>query len=136
MGIESTTFDKLEQHKGEYCHKGVGESDQGREIKAKADGAVPFLYNFSPSVVPPPLDWTEWIHVTGESTITETRVIHADMNKATGSLKMQMKARQRIKSNGTLLRDCLISWTMRGVGGKRSSTCELGVHCCLLTTER
>lgn len=41
MGIESTTFDKLEQHK------------------------VPFLYNFSPSIVPPPLDWTEWIHVTG-----------------------------------------------------------------------
>ncbi|EIW72673.1 hypothetical protein TREMEDRAFT_41904 [Tremella mesenterica DSM 1558] len=39
--IESTTYDKLEQHK------------------------VPFLYNFSPSVVPPPLDWTEWIHVTG-----------------------------------------------------------------------
>lgn len=27
---------------------------------------VPFLYNFSPNVVPPPLDWTEWIHVTGE----------------------------------------------------------------------
>jgi hypothetical protein len=26
---------------------------------------VPFLYNFSPSVVHPPLDWTEWIHVTG-----------------------------------------------------------------------
>jgi hypothetical protein len=23
------------------------------------------LYNFSPSVVHPPLDWTEWIHVTG-----------------------------------------------------------------------
>jgi len=41
MGIEATTFDKLEQHK------------------------VPFLYNFSPTVVPPPLDWTEWIHVTG-----------------------------------------------------------------------
>lgn len=26
---------------------------------------MPFLYNFSPKVVPPPLDWTEWIHVTG-----------------------------------------------------------------------
>lgn len=25
----------------------------------------PFLYNFSPSVVPPPLDWMEFIHVTG-----------------------------------------------------------------------
>ncbi|WVF70804.1 hypothetical protein IAT40_005598 [Kwoniella sp. CBS 6097] len=41
LNIESTTFEKLEQHK------------------------IPFLYNFSPSVVPPPLDWTEWIHVTG-----------------------------------------------------------------------
>jgi len=26
---------------------------------------IPFLYNFSPSVVPPPLDWPEWIRVTG-----------------------------------------------------------------------
>ncbi|OAX44896.1 glycosyltransferase family 1 protein [Rhizopogon vinicolor AM-OR11-026] len=26
---------------------------------------IPFLYNFSPTVVPPPLDWPEWIHVTG-----------------------------------------------------------------------
>ncbi|KAK8865790.1 hypothetical protein IAR55_000937 [Kwoniella newhampshirensis] len=41
MHIDATNFDKLEQHK------------------------IPFLYNFSPSVVPPPLDWTEWIHVTG-----------------------------------------------------------------------
>ncbi|WWC58506.1 uncharacterized protein I303_101049 [Kwoniella dejecticola CBS 10117] len=41
LDIESTTFEKLEQHK------------------------IPFLYNFSPSIVPPPLDWTEWIHVTG-----------------------------------------------------------------------
>jgi sterol 3beta-glucosyltransferase len=41
IGIGSTSIDKLQQHK------------------------VPFLYNFSPSVVPPPLDWHEWIHVTG-----------------------------------------------------------------------
>ena len=26
---------------------------------------VPFLYNFSPSVVGPPLDYSDWIHVTG-----------------------------------------------------------------------
>ncbi|KAF9569834.1 UDP-Glycosyltransferase/glycogen phosphorylase [Agrocybe pediades] len=26
---------------------------------------IPFLYNFSPHVVPPPLDWPEWIRVTG-----------------------------------------------------------------------
>lgn len=26
---------------------------------------VPFLYNFSPHVVPPPLDYRDWIHITG-----------------------------------------------------------------------
>lgn len=41
IGIPSTTLDKMEQHK------------------------VPFLYNFSPTVVPPPLDWYEWIRVSG-----------------------------------------------------------------------
>ncbi|WWC86113.1 uncharacterized protein L201_000984 [Kwoniella dendrophila CBS 6074] len=41
LDIDSTTFERLEQHK------------------------IPFLYNFSNSIVPPPLDWTEWIHVTG-----------------------------------------------------------------------
>lgn len=30
---------------------------------------IPFLYNFSPVVVPPPLDWPEWIRVTGRSTL-------------------------------------------------------------------
>lgn len=41
LKIDSTTYDKMAQDK------------------------VPFLYNFSPTVVPPPLDWTEWIHVSG-----------------------------------------------------------------------
>ncbi|TDL28861.1 UDP-Glycosyltransferase/glycogen phosphorylase [Rickenella mellea] len=41
LGLSSTSLDKLEPHK------------------------VPFLYNFSPTVVPPPLDWPEWIRVTG-----------------------------------------------------------------------
>lgn len=26
---------------------------------------VPFLYNFSPNVVPPPLDFGDWVHITG-----------------------------------------------------------------------
>ncbi|KAF8758997.1 the biosynthesis of sterol glucoside [Rhizoctonia solani] len=43
LRLPSTNLDKLEQHK------------------------VPFLYNFSPTVVPPPLDWYEWIRVTGKS---------------------------------------------------------------------
>jgi sterol 3beta-glucosyltransferase len=41
LGLRSTTYEKLEIHK------------------------VPFLYNFSPTIVPSPLDWYEWIHITG-----------------------------------------------------------------------
>ncbi|KAH7927370.1 glycosyltransferase family 1 protein [Leucogyrophana mollusca] len=41
LHLENTSLDKMEPHK------------------------IPFLYNFSPSVVPPPLDWPEWIRVTG-----------------------------------------------------------------------
>ncbi|KAI0757283.1 hypothetical protein C8Q80DRAFT_1265234 [Daedaleopsis nitida] len=41
LGLPSTNLDKMEPHK------------------------IPFLYNFSPSVVPPPLDWPEWIRITG-----------------------------------------------------------------------
>ncbi|KAG6844274.1 hypothetical protein H0H87_008223 [Tephrocybe sp. NHM501043] len=43
LHLPSTSLDKMEPHK------------------------IPFLYNFSPHVVPPPLDWPEWIRVTGES---------------------------------------------------------------------
>ncbi|MCJ1471426.1 Sterol 3-beta-glucosyltransferase [Lambiella insularis] len=41
LGLRSTNLDKLHQNK------------------------VPFLYNFSPSVVVPPLDYSDWIRVTG-----------------------------------------------------------------------
>jgi sterol 3beta-glucosyltransferase len=41
LQLSSTSLDKMEPHK------------------------IPFLYNFSPHVVPPPLDWPEWIRVTG-----------------------------------------------------------------------
>lgn len=41
LGLDSTNLDKMAQDK------------------------VPFLYNFSPSIVPAPLDWYEWIRVTG-----------------------------------------------------------------------
>lgn len=41
LGLLPTTLDRLQQHK------------------------TPFLYNFSPSLVPKPLDWYDWIHVTG-----------------------------------------------------------------------
>ena len=45
LKLSGTGLDKLEPHK------------------------VPFLYNFSPTVVPPPLDLPEWIRITGELTI-------------------------------------------------------------------
>ncbi|KAJ7071464.1 glycosyltransferase family 1 protein [Mycena amicta] len=41
LHLGSTGLDKMEPHK------------------------IPFLYNFSPQIVPPPLDWPEWIRVTG-----------------------------------------------------------------------
>lgn len=41
LKLPSTSFGQLAQHK------------------------IPFLYNFSPSVVPPAIDWHDWIKVTG-----------------------------------------------------------------------
>lgn len=41
LGLKATNLDKLQQNK------------------------VPFLYNYSPSVVPPPLDYPDWIRITG-----------------------------------------------------------------------
>lgn len=41
LGLKATSLDRMQQNK------------------------VPFLYNFSPSVVPPPLDYPEWIRITG-----------------------------------------------------------------------
>ncbi|KAH8921875.1 glycosyltransferase family 1 protein [Atractiella rhizophila] len=34
-------------------------------MEKMAQDKVPFLYNFSTALVPPPLDWHEWVHVTG-----------------------------------------------------------------------
>ena len=51
LGLQPTGLDRLEPHK------------------------VPFLYNFSPHVVPPPLDWPEWIRITGMSNQILYRII-------------------------------------------------------------
>ncbi|THH11780.1 hypothetical protein EW145_g439 [Phellinidium pouzarii] len=50
LHLPSTNLDKLEPHK------------------------VPFLYNFSPTVVPPPLDWPEWIRITGNWFLDDAEV--------------------------------------------------------------
>ncbi|KAL2868608.1 UDP-glucose:sterol glycosyltransferase [Aspergillus lucknowensis] len=41
LGLKATSLDKMQPNK------------------------VPFLYNYSPSVVPPPLDYPDWIRITG-----------------------------------------------------------------------
>lgn len=38
---------------------------KGTNLQRLAQHKVPFLYCFSPTLVPKPLDWNEWIHVTG-----------------------------------------------------------------------
>lgn len=48
LGLRSTNLDKMQPNK------------------------VPFLYNFSPSVVPPPLDYSDWVRVTGYWFLNET----------------------------------------------------------------
>ncbi|KAJ3516791.1 hypothetical protein NLJ89_g910 [Agrocybe chaxingu] len=50
LRLGPTSLDKMEPHK------------------------IPFLYNFSPHVVPPPLDWPEWIRVTGYWTLEDADV--------------------------------------------------------------
>lgn len=47
LGLKATALDKMQPNK------------------------VPFLYNYSPSVVPPPLDYPDWIRVTGYWVLNE-----------------------------------------------------------------
>ncbi|KAF7586947.1 Sterol 3-beta-glucosyltransferase [Aspergillus hancockii] len=47
LGLKATTLDKMQPNK------------------------VPFLYNYSPSVVAPPLDYPDWIRITGYWFLTE-----------------------------------------------------------------
>lgn len=49
LGLHSTNLEKMQPNK------------------------VPFLYNFSPAVVVPPLDYSDWIHVTGYWFLDEGR---------------------------------------------------------------
>ena len=41
---------------------------------------VPFLYNFSPSVVPPPIDYSDWIRVTGYWFLDEAQAYQPPSN--------------------------------------------------------
>jgi sterol 3beta-glucosyltransferase len=38
---------------------------KGTNLDKMQPNKVPFLYNYSPSVVPPPLDYPDWIRITG-----------------------------------------------------------------------
>ncbi|KAL4881062.1 sterol 3-beta-glucosyltransferase [Aspergillus karnatakaensis] len=48
LGLKATTLDKMQPNK------------------------VPFLYNYSPSVVPPPLDYPDWVRITGYWFLSES----------------------------------------------------------------
>jgi hypothetical protein len=65
LGLPSTSLDKMEPHK------------------------IPFLYNFSPTVVPAPLDWPEWIRITGLHYLTFC-LFFTDRIQGTGSWTMLM----------------------------------------------
>src|SRR6266550_5988060 len=82
LHLDSTSLDKMEPHR------------------------IPFLYNFSPHVVPPPLDWPEWIHVAGEcrghiSTIRIFRFSAAE--KVIGFWTMQMSVPRNGRHHSTSL---------------------------------
>ena len=55
LHLDSTSLDNMEPHR------------------------IPFLYNFSPHVVPPPLDWPEWIRIAGKyyGHVSTTRIFIA-----------------------------------------------------------
>lgn len=52
LGLLPTTYEKLEVWK------------------------IPYLYSFSPSIVPSPLDWLDWIHCTGYWFLDNPQVKH------------------------------------------------------------
>ena len=70
LGLSSTTHEKLATYK------------------------VPFLYNFSPSVVVPPLDYCDWVHVTGYWFLDEAN----DWKPAADLLAFIQKAKDDKKS--------------------------------------
>jgi len=57
LHLNPTSLDKIEPHK------------------------IPFLYNFSPHVVPPPLDWPEWIRVTGSLAVSPVGTNHSNSSR-------------------------------------------------------
>lgn len=94
LGLPGTSLDRMEPHK------------------------VPFLYNFSPTVVPPPLDWPEWIRITGEyqgDTLLRGMLM---LLQVTGSSMTPTSARQ----SGRLRRTSSSSWIPRARQRRRLCT--------------
>ncbi|KAI0343992.1 hypothetical protein BDW22DRAFT_1355240 [Trametopsis cervina] len=73
LGLHSTSLDKMEPHK------------------------VPFLYNFSPTVVPPPLDWPEWIRITGYWFLDDANVSKAKWEPPADLIEFMESARKAKK---------------------------------------
>ena len=76
LGLPSTSLDKMEPHK------------------------IPFLYNFSLTVVPAPLDWPEWIRITGLRLYRLLLIFLTERIQGTGSWMMLMS----VPRNGSPLR--------------------------------
>ncbi|CAK7230156.1 Sterol 3-beta-glucosyltransferase [Sporothrix bragantina] len=81
LGLRNTTLEKMQINK------------------------VPFLYNFSACVVPPPLDWSDWIRVTGywfldEGTSNNTKAVDssADASDATETSEATTEATKETKA--------------------------------------
>jgi sterol 3beta-glucosyltransferase len=70
LGLKSTNLDKMGVNK------------------------VPFLYNFSPTVVPPPLDWVDWIMVTGYWFLDSEGSAGTTDERKEGVVKFIRKARE------------------------------------------
>ncbi|KAH9890995.1 hypothetical protein C8Q73DRAFT_105774 [Cubamyces lactineus] len=73
LGLPATNLDRMEPHK------------------------IPFLYNFSPIVVPPPLDWPEWIRVTGYWFLNDADVSSKKWEPPQELLDFMAEARQAKK---------------------------------------
>lgn len=88
LHLGGTSLDKMELHK------------------------IPFLYNFSPHVVPPPLDWPEWIRVTGKSERIALGSISITLHRllVLGRRRCQFKEVDPTFRSPSVHRQCAQSW--------------------------
>jgi len=107
LHLESTSLDKMEPHK------------------------IPFLYNFSATVVPPPIDWPEWIRVAGNNAFELPLLHHLSCLHRILVSRRRRRKRKEMDSSvgpGRLYRSCTQS-------GEEGSLYRLREHRCLGSKE-